>query len=82
MSTLQNLLKAILPNSWAQAMEAESRQWFMKCEKCGYEESYWDLGGIRWGAKGNSRNLRRCPQCGQRSWHQTYKKNDVERTSE
>jgi hypothetical protein len=46
----------------------------MKCPKCEFEESYWDLGGIRWKAKGNSRNLRKCPNCGERSWHQTYKK--------
>jgi hypothetical protein len=46
----------------------------MKCLECEFEESYWDFGGIRWKAEGNSRNLRKCPKCGKRSWHLTYKK--------
>jgi hypothetical protein len=42
-------------------MEADSRQWHMKCLKCDFEESYWDLGGVRWKATGDSKNLRLCP---------------------
>lgn len=74
LSFFQRLFTAIFPRSWAESMEADSRRWFMKCLKCGFEETYWELGGIRWKAKGNSRNYRRCPSCGERSWHQTYKK--------
>ncbi len=74
MSWIQRFFTAILPASWAKSMEADSRQWFMKCLNCGFEESIWDLGGIRWKAAGNPRNLRQCPHCGERSWHLTYKK--------
>jgi hypothetical protein len=76
MNWFQKLLVTVLPASWAQSMEADSRQWFMKCLNCEFEQSYWDLGGIRWKATGNSRNLRTCPSCGQRSWHMTYKKGE------
>lgn len=33
-------------------MEAESRSWMVQCPNCKYEQSYWDMGGIRWGALG------------------------------
>ena len=74
MSGVQRLFMRFVPKSWAESMEAESRQWMMKCPNCGFEQSIWDMGGIRWKAYGNSRNLIKCPNCGQRSWHTLYKK--------
>lgn len=74
MNRLQRFFGSIFPASWARSMEVDSRQWFVKCLKCGFEQSFWDSGGIRWKATGNSRNLRKCPGCGIRSWHLTYKK--------
>jgi ribosomal protein L37E len=81
MNRIQKFFTSILPESWAQSMEKDSRRWFMKCLRCGFEVSYWDMGGIRWKAMGNSRHLRKCTQCGNRSWHLTYKKesNNAER---
>jgi hypothetical protein len=55
-------------------MEADSRKWMMKCEQCSFERSFWDMGGIRWKAKGNQKNYMKCSECGERSWHQAYKK--------
>ena len=74
MSWIQRFIISIVPASWAKSMEADSRAWFMKCPECDFEESYWDLGGIRWKATGNQRTYRKCPKCGQRSWHVSYKK--------
>ncbi|MBP6001992.1 MAG: hypothetical protein KA746_01025 [Pyrinomonadaceae bacterium] len=74
MSFIQKIFTSLLPASWSRSMESDSRRWFMKCLKCDFEESIWDMGGIRWKAKGNSRNLRKCPNCLERSWHSTYKK--------
>ncbi|MCA9839173.1 MAG: hypothetical protein KC422_19840 [Trueperaceae bacterium] len=74
MSRLQKLILAFVSESNAKAMEAESRLWFLKCLRCAFEESVWDIGGIRWKAKGNSRNYRKCTNCKKRSWHQMYKK--------
>jgi ribosomal protein S27E len=55
-------------------MEADSRLWMVRCDKCGYEKSVWEMGGIRYKAHGNPRWLMKCIQCGQRSWHKVYKK--------
>jgi hypothetical protein len=49
-------------------MERESRSWIARCP-CGHARSVWELGGIRWKAKGTPRRLMRCPACGNSSWH-------------
>lgn len=76
MSGIQRFLQAILPKKLAADMEAESRRWMIRCPHCGAERSYWESGGIRWKAAGNPRLYRRCPQCGRRSWHQVYYRNE------
>ena len=80
LSFIQRFFIAIFPQSWAESMEADSRRWFMKCLRCGFEQSYWDLGGIRWKATGNQRNYQKCRKCGERSWHQSYYKANSEGT--
>jgi hypothetical protein len=73
MNFVQKLFTSILPRKWAESMEAESRIWMIQCP-CGHEVSVWDAGGIRYKATGNPKQLRRCPECGQRTWHHIYKK--------
>jgi hypothetical protein len=51
------------------AMEAESRSWIVECPACHYGRSVWDMGGVRYRAAGNARQLLRCPQCGKTGWH-------------
>jgi hypothetical protein len=62
------------PGSWAASVEAESREWQVRCGACGYEESAWDRGWIRWKAAGTSMRYMRCPNCGKRSWHTVYRR--------
>lgn len=76
MSGVQRFFTRILPKRWAEDMEADSRRWTLQCPNCNFERSVWDIGGIRWKATGNSRNYMRCPNCGQRSWHTMYKKQE------
>lgn len=76
MSVVQNIMKRLLPSSWAASMERESRQWMLKCP-CGFERSVWELGGVRWKAKGKPRRYATCPSCGERTWHTFYFKQDV-----
>jgi hypothetical protein len=63
----QRLIVRLAPRSWAEAMEASTRQWVLRCQ-CGHELSLWDAGGIRWGGGGKSATYGRCPGCGQRGW--------------
>jgi len=72
MSSIQKFFVWLLPRRWAEGMEAESRRWMVRCT-CGFERSFWDLGGIRWKAAGNERRYLRCPQCRQRHWHTVFK---------
>jgi len=39
MNTLQKIVMAILPSSWAKAAEPESRTWMLECGKCGHRQS-------------------------------------------
>ena len=72
MSLPQRFFKAIFPKKWAASMEADSRLWMVRCP-CGHATSMWELGGIRWKAYGEPRMLRKCPQCGKRTWHKVSK---------
>ena len=73
MSRTQRLITSLVPKSWAESMEADSRLWMLQCPNCKFEQSIWDIGGIRWKAVGNQRNLLRCTNCGKRGWHLVYK---------
>lgn len=81
MSWVQGLFKRLLPPRRAEDMEADSRRWAIRCPKCGFEQSYWDMGGIRWKAAGNQRTYMRCIRCGNRSWHESYRKPDPNTTT-
>lgn len=75
MSFGQKLFKSVLPRSWGDAMEAESRRWMMQCP-CGHEVSVWDAGGIRWKGSGEPRRRFPCPKCGV-TWHRVYYRSDT-----
>jgi len=65
LSRTQRLATRLLP-WWADAMEAESREWRTSCP-CGHEFSVWDAGGVRFKASGTTTTVLRCPSCGQTS---------------
>ncbi len=75
MTLIQRFFIVILPRPWAESMRAESLSWMMQCT-CGFEQSIWEMGGVRWKAKGNPQRLVRCSKCGQRTWHETYQRLD------
>jgi hypothetical protein len=68
MSSIQKFILAVLPDSWAKSMEAESREWIYICS-CGHTCSVWDMGGIRGKAAGNPRRRLKCPGWSQWTWH-------------
>lgn len=71
MSLLRSTILSIVPESWAARMEAESRQWIMRCTTCDTEVSIWDAGGLRWKASGNPLRRSFCQSCGRKTWHTT-----------
>ncbi len=75
MSKMQDILASVLPERWAASMEAESREWVMRCP-CGQETSIWDMGGIRFKAAGNPHRMGKCGVCGGRFWGKVYKRTD------
>lgn len=49
-------------------MEAESREWKVSCP-CGEIRSVWEMGGIRWKAKGERKVKTLCKACNETTWH-------------
>lgn len=75
-SVVQRFFTSLVSPERAAEMEADSRRWMLQCPECGYERSFWDIGGIRYKAVGNQRNLMRCTNCGRRTWHKAYRRED------
>jgi hypothetical protein len=73
MNGARRWLLGLLPQKWADSMEAESRTWMMRCPNCEHEVSVWDAGGVRWKAAGRSKRLLRCQACGQVDMHLVYR---------
>jgi len=73
LSRTQRLVTRFVGPEMAAAIEAHSRAWLLCCPHCGDERSIWEIGGIRYKAVGESRNLLRCPSCGRSGWHKLHK---------
>lgn len=76
----QRLVVRLVPRSWATEMEAESRAWTVRCGRCGFERSLWELGGIRWKANRAQRTgtWGRCAACGGRGRHTVYRRDPTD----
>ncbi|HWB01826.1 MAG TPA: hypothetical protein VG796_02305 [Verrucomicrobiales bacterium] len=72
MSFFQRLFVRLFPRKWVENMEAHSRSWMVRCP-CGFTQSVWDMGGIRWKAAGRPRWYLKCRKCGERSWHTVFR---------
>jgi hypothetical protein len=68
-SLTQRLVVRLMPGR-ADEIEQQSREWFVVCPHCGLERTYWDVGGIRYEARGQGKRIRlRCPSCRRRGTH-------------
>lgn len=66
MSFIQKFVTTVLPKSWSQAIQRESKSWYLRCPTCDSIHSIWDLGGIRFIAASSHKKIRaRCPHCSQ-----------------
>ena len=63
LSTIQKILKFILPKNLFQKIEEESKKWFIECGECGLSKSYWEAGGIRAYATKKKWIFGYCPHC-------------------
>jgi DNA-directed RNA polymerase subunit RPC12/RpoP len=54
----------------ADEIERQSRAWFIVCPNCGFERTYWDIGGVRYKARSRGKRIgMRCPSCDKRAMH-------------
>jgi len=64
LSRSQKVIKFFVSKSKFDAMSKESKQWVFKCTECQSKTSIWDLGGIRYKAKGIAKINLKCMNCG------------------
>lgn len=63
LSRTQRLFTRLVDAPTFAAMEAHSRNWFVRCQRCDHRRSIWELGGIRYKAAGTSLTRLHCPTC-------------------
>ena len=68
---LRRLIVRFFPNLAAR-IEADSRRWMVRCRHCGFEQSVWDAGGMRYKARGTVRRYGKCSNCGKSSMLRVY----------
>ncbi len=73
MSTIQKLYKFFLSANSFNKARSESQEWYFKCD-CGNEFSMWDIGGIRYKAKGNPIKVVKCTRCHKVAARKLFKK--------
>lgn len=68
-SLTQRIFLRLMP-SRADEIERQSREWFIVCPNCAFEQTYWDIGGVRYKARSRGKRIGlRCPSCGKRAMH-------------
>ena len=68
-SLTQRIVTRLMPGR-ADEIERQSREWFVVCPNCGFERTYWDLGGVRYKARSRGKRIGlRCSSCGKRAMH-------------
>lgn len=72
--SLRDFLTNRAPKRVASDMDAESRMWMVRCRRCGHERSVWELGGVRYKARGRPKTLVRCRRCGRIRWADIYRR--------
>ena len=73
LSTSQKIAKWFSSATTFEKMMEESKQWKFDCESCSTTSSIWDIGGIRYGAKGDPSKMVKCPNCKKIAMRKIYK---------
>jgi len=77
MSGIQKIIEFILSKETYNKVKDESKHWLFKCT-CGNEFSIWDIGGIRYKAKGNPAKYVKCNQCQKKAWMKLIYKQTID----
>ena len=64
---LRDLILRLLPTRWGAAAVASSREWRVEFSGCPHHSTIWDIGGLRWKARGAFTTVAWCPTCGKMS---------------
>lgn len=65
LSRSQKIMRLFSSKKRFEAIKKESMEWNFSCPSCDKETSVWDIGGVRYMAKGNPKMRIQCPKCGE-----------------
>ncbi|UKN00452.1 hypothetical protein K6119_11990 [Paracrocinitomix mangrovi] len=65
LSTSQKVARFFTSKKKFSQMEEESKKWTFTCKSCGKISNIWEIGGIRYKAKGEPKVSIKCPECGE-----------------
>ena len=65
-------LKFILPAKAFDAVRKGTKLWLVECA-CGHRRDLWDLGGVRYKARGTVWRMGKCSSCGRWSMLKIYR---------
>jgi hypothetical protein len=73
MTGAQKFVRFFMSAKSFEKAKTESMEWKFDCD-CGNTFSIWDIGGIRYKAKGNPSKLVKCPKCLKSAFRKCEKK--------
>jgi len=73
-SKIQRLVSFFSSEKKKEAIKKDSMLWGFTCANCHKRSSIWEIGGVRYKAKGNPRSLIKCPGCGKKAMQRINKK--------
>ncbi len=74
MSFAQRFARRIVSEKLFRDFETETRKWVVECTTCGDQRDLWDLGGIKYKARGTSYTVGKCYACNARRTFKIWKK--------
>lgn len=75
LSRMQKLIRFFFGAEKFEKMKEDSKRFRFDCD-CGKQSSIWEIGGVRYNAKGKPRAMVKCPGCGKISMREIYKVNE------
>jgi hypothetical protein len=79
LSLAQKIAKFFSSDSFFEKMKEDSQKWKFDCD-CGKTSNIWEIGGIRYKARGEQWSGIKCPACGKFAMRKVYREKENKTT--
>lgn len=74
LTRIQKIVKFFSSKEKFAAIEKETKEWKFTCSSCSTTHNFWELGGVRYKAKGEPMVRIKCPNCSETAMQKVYRK--------